>query len=146
VPVSFHSEQTDYSFSSPEIAQEWIHKLILQEKKRPGEINIIFTSNEYLLEINNKYLNHNYFTDVITFDYSESEVISGDVFISVDQVRLNADEYTVTFKQELFRVIIHGILHLLGYNDKTAEERENMRKQENDSLGKLAFDIDGEDL
>ena len=94
----------------------------------------MFTSNEQLKLINQEYLNHNYFTDVITFDYTSENVVSGDIFISVDQVKLNAEMYAVSFQEELRRVLIHGVLHLMGYNDASVEEKELMREKENDAL------------
>lgn len=144
MPVFFHSEKTNFSLSKPVVVEEWLYDRISKEKKKQGDINIIFTCNEYLLEINNKYLNHNYFTDVITFDYSKSDVISGDVFISIEQVALNAEEYGETFNRELLRVIIHGVLHLLGYDDKTVTQKNRMREKEDEALKSSVICEDGE--
>ena len=96
-----------------------------------GEINYIFCSDPYLLEINKQYLGHDYFTDILTFDYSQKPVVSGDLFISIDTVRENAEYYGATFEEELHRVIVHGLLHLIGYDDHTPEEQKTMREKEN---------------
>ncbi len=107
-----------------------IEKICFQEKKIPGNINFIFCNNRHILLINQKYLNHNYPTDVITFNYNNNNVISGDVFIGLSVIKKNAKKYHVSFKNELYRIIIHSILHLVGYNDKSANELKIMRKKE----------------
>ena len=114
--------------------EENIEKLAASENRIPGDINYILCSDPYLLDINRQYLNHDYYTDVITFDYSEDNIISGDIFISVDTVADNAKEYNVTFEKELERVMIHGVLHLVGYNDKSDDEVVVMRAKENQYL------------
>lgn len=116
---------------------DWISQTIINEGKTVGEINIIFCNDEYLLKINQEHLTHDYYTDIITFDYSENTIISGDLFISKDRVEENAEEYKVSFENELNRVIIHGILHLIGYNDKSESEIKEMRTKENYYLDKL---------
>jgi rRNA maturation RNase YbeY len=98
---------------------------------------LIFCSDEYLLDVNKKYLNHDYYTDIITFDYVEDKIISGDIFISSDRVRENANQFNVSFEMELFRIIIHGILHLLGYKDKTKKDKSLMTEKENFYLSRL---------
>lgn len=108
-----------------------IKKIILSETKEVGDIVCLFCDDNYLLNINIKYLNHDYFTDVITFDYCEKDIISGDILISLERVVENAKKYNVSFLAEFYRVVIHGLLHLLGYNDKTKSEKELMRKKEN---------------
>jgi rRNA maturation RNase YbeY len=110
--------------------------LVSEEVKILGDISIIFVSDEYLLEMNQSYLNHDYYTDIITFDYCKGNVISGDLFISVDRVRENADTFNVAFLFELHRVMIHGVLHLCGYKDKSIEEEKQMRILENKYLNK----------
>lgn len=109
---------------------QWIKKCINKNKKEVGDISYIFCSDEYLLKINQDYLNHDYYTDIITFDYCEKDIISGDIFISIDRIKDNADRLDITFKNELDRVIIHGIIHLLGQKDKTEEEAKEMRIKE----------------
>ena len=108
--------------------------LLNQEAKILGDISIIFVSDSYLLEMNQKYLNHDYYTDIITFDYCEMNIVSGDLFISVDRVQDNAETFNVDVLTELHRVMIHGVLHLCGYKDKTKEEERNMRELENKYL------------
>lgn len=133
----FHSEETSFTLSQQPIIKKWVTAIIEQHDCNEGEVNFIFTSNNYLLEINKQYLKHNYFTDVITFNYNEGCSISGDIFISIDQVNLNAKALNLPMEVELMRVLIHGILHLLGHNDKTAEQTGDMRQAENDALKKL---------
>jgi len=108
--------------------------LLNKEAKTLGEISIIFVSDSYLLEMNQKYLNHDYYTDIITFDYCEMNIVSGDLFISVDRVQENADTFNVDVLTEIHRVIIHGVLHLCGYKDKTEEEERLMLELENKYL------------
>ena len=115
----------------------WIQDTIEKENKNLGEINIIFCSDEHLLKMNVEHLNHNFYTDIITFDYCEEKIISGDLFISKNRVEENAKKFEVSFSNEINRVIIHGVLHLLGYNDKTDEEKKQMRNKENFYLDKL---------
>lgn len=110
--------------------QKLIGSLIQKEEKIFGNISVIFCSDEYLLKINEQYLGHNYYTDIVTFDYVEKSVISGDLFISVDRVAENAEKYGNSFIEELHRVLIHGVLHLVGYKDKTTEEQSLMRDKE----------------
>jgi len=112
----------------------WIKQIAANYQKRVGEVSIIFCSDAKILELNDKYLSHDYYTDIMTFDYSQTEVISGDIFISTDTVRSNADKYKTDFFNELSRVIIHGILHLCGLKDKTSLQRRKMKKAENEAL------------
>lgn len=109
---------------------KWIKETILSEGKRVGDISFIFCSDNYLLEVNKTYLDHDYFTDIITFDYVEGSVINGDIFISVDRVLDNSVEFTTTFEDELNRILIHGILHLLGYKDKSKKDKLLMTEKE----------------
>lgn len=131
--ISFNYELS-FQLENEETYSQWIQNVILSENKTIGEINYIFCDDEYLLDINQKHLNHDFYTDVISFDYSEANIISGDVFISVDRVKENADEYNVPFNEELKRVIIHGILHYCGYKDKSSQEAVNMRNKEDEKL------------
>lgn len=112
----------------------WIKAVAASYGKKVGEIAYIFVNDEKILEVNCQYLQHDYYTDIITFDYCEGDVISGDLFISLDTVRTNAEQVGATYEQELHRVIIHGILHLCGINDKGPGEREIMEAAENKAL------------
>tara|TARA_Y100001933_G_C18662451_1_gene423352 strand:- start:68 stop:481 length:414 start_codon:yes stop_codon:yes gene_type:complete len=129
LPVYFHKEQIDLKINEESISS-WIDISIKKLKFEAGDISVIFCSDDYLKQININYLNHDYYTDIITFDYSDKNIISGDLFISIDRVRENADINNENFNREICRVIIHGILHLCGYNDKTSKEKEKMRKLE----------------
>jgi len=128
--ISFCYQDTDKRIHLTAKSKKLIHTIISVEKKKLGEITVIFTSNQSILNINKSYLKHNYFTDVITFDSSVKQVISGDIFISIDQVASNAKKYGVKVSIELARVLIHGVLHLIGYLDKSDKEREIMRSRE----------------
>lgn len=112
----------------------WIKAVAAQYGKRVGDVAYIFCDDERILEVNREYLQHDYYTDIITFDYSEDDVISGDLFISLDTVRTNAEQFAQDYERELYRVIIHGILHLCGINDKGPGEREVMEAAENRAL------------
>ncbi len=129
MPIYFHKEQIDLKINEESISS-WIDISIKKLKFEAGDISVIFCSDDYLKQININYLNHDYYTDIITFDYSDKNIISGDLFISIDRVRENADINNENFNREICRVIIHGILHLCGYNDKTSKEKEKMRKLE----------------
>lgn len=126
--------QTNCSLKKRTILKQWIKAIVENNKKEVGEISYIFCSDEQLLEINKEFLNHDYYTDIITFDYSETDVVSGDLFISIERIQDNAKTLKTSYQEELHRVIIHGVLHLLGYKDKTEEESENMRKLEDECL------------
>ena len=115
----------------------WIKAVAASYGKKVGEIAYIFVNDEKILEVNREYLQHYYYTDIITFDYCEDDIISGDLFISLDTVRTNAEQVGATYEQELYRVIIHGILHLCGINDKGPGEREIMEAAENRALAML---------
>ncbi len=117
-----------------ELLKKWIHKTIENENGLVGEINIINCSDDYLLEINKKHLDHHYYTDVITFDYVVGDIISGDIFVSEDRIVENAQSFGVTSEQEFLRVVIHGVLHLCGYGDHTEEEQSRMSKKEDEYL------------
>lgn len=132
--ISFHSEIPGFQIKQKKRLREWIRQQILLHEKDPDAIALIFISNEEIRKINRSYLNHNYYTDVITFEYGEGNRISGDIFISMEQVKYNAREYGVSIDEELRRVMIHGVLHLLGYHDNSEEERVHMRKLEEEAL------------
>lgn len=131
--ILFHYE-TDFLLENEDTYQSWIETVILSEQKMVGEINYIFCDDDYLHEINVKYLNHNTLTDIISFDYSEFDTISGDIFISIDRVRENAQNFSIDFHQELLRVMAHGILHYCGYKDKSQKEVSIMREKENEKI------------
>lgn len=128
--ILFHSE-TNFTLADKETYSSWLSNAISEMQKEVGNINYIFCDDAYLLKINRKYLQHDTFTDIISFDYSENNTIAGDIFISIDRVKENAKEFDVSFLEELKRVLIHGVLHFAGYNDKTKVEKDTMRKQEN---------------
>lgn len=129
--VSYFNEQIEFAFKEKVKTRAWLKIVAESEIRRIGDINIIFCSDNYILDINQKYLGHDYFTDIITFDYCEGDRLSGDLFISIDSVRENALEYGTEFKDELNRVIVHGVLHLIGYDDHTEEDIAQMRAKEN---------------
>ncbi len=136
--IQFFSENIGYTLRNKTKVREWIDAAIQSENKIPGEINIIFCDNEFLYDLNIKYLHHDTFTDIITFNNAETpDLIQGDIFISIDQVRENAKQYGVSFVNELNRVIIHGIMHLCGYNDKRDDEIKEMREKEDYYLSLL---------
>ena len=129
--IYFHSEEIDFVLLKQQKVINWITKTILLEHSFLKEINFIFCSDDYLLKVNREYLSHDYYTDVITFDYSEKNNIAGDIFISIDRVEENAKYYKKTKYHELLRIIIHGVLHLLSYKDKTEIEKTEMTNKEN---------------
>ena len=133
--IIFSVEEISFNLKEKNKIKRWIKNIIENEGKKLGEISYIFCSDEYLLDINQKYLEHNTYTDIITFDYTEnSNIISGDIFVSIDRVKENSIKFKVTFEEELRRVLIHGILHLLGYPDKKPSEEKKMREKENEAL------------
>ncbi len=127
--IFFHSE-CEFELQNTQERGEWIENTIAQENKEAGVLNYIFCSDEYLLEKNQEFLDHDTYTDIITFDYCIGDVVNGDIFISVDRVKENSDTFNVGFNDELDRVLIHGALHLIGYQDKTKEEQKQMRSKE----------------
>ena len=129
--ISYYFEDTDFVFRERNLNGRWLRMVAESEVRRLGNVSIIFCSDNYILDVNQGYLGHDYFTDIITFDYCEGDRLSGDLFISVDSVRENALEYGTEFKDELNRVIVHGILHLIGYDDHTEDEVKTMREKEN---------------
>lgn len=132
--INFYFEEIEeFQLDLPK-SKKWIKNTISKEGSQPGDISFIFCSDDYLLEINRQYLDHDYYTDIITFDYVQGDLISGDIFISVDRVRENAATFGVSFLNELNRIVIHGVLHLLGYKDKEPEEKELMTTKEDTYL------------
>ncbi len=128
--ITFNTEDINYNLPEKRKIKKWITDTILREMKVVGSVNFIFVSDEFLYRLNKQYLTHDNLTDVITFDYTENKSVSGDIYISVPRVRENAATFAVLFIDELHRVMIHGILHLLGYKDKTREAKCIMRGKE----------------
>lgn len=135
--IQYYSEDIDFPSINKLIITQWVNEVICHYKHKGGNINFIFCTDNYLLDINKQFLNHDYYTDIITFNYSTSKQISGDLFISLDTVLSNSKKFKSSFTTELHRVMIHGVLHLLGFNDKTKEEEIIMRKTENFCLRRL---------
>ena len=129
--VRYFTEDIKFEFKEKLSNNKWLRLVASSEIRKLGDINIIFCSDNYILDVNMKYLQHDYFTDIITFDYCEGDVLSGDLFISIDSVRENASFYGTEFPDELRRVIVHGILHLIGYDDHKEEDIKVMREKEN---------------
>lgn len=125
---------SDFQIIKEELYSKWLLKVIKSEDKIAGEIAYIFCDDSYLLNINQEYLNHDTFTDIITFDYTEGNTIAGDIFVSIERVRENAIMFDVSFDEELRRVISHGILHLSGYGDKKEDEVKIMRAKEEEKM------------
>lgn len=139
--VNFFTESLSFKIKNPVKIKNWIKNSISDYNKIVGDINFIFTSDLELQKINVQYLNKDYFTDIITFNYCNKNIISGDIYISIDRVKNNAEKYKQEFNQELRRIIIHGILHLIGFNDKTKKEKELMTKEEDKLLKKYVRKI-----
>lgn len=128
--IRYFTEDIKFEFKDKLSNNRWLRLVASSEVKKLGDINIIFCSDNYILDVNMKYLQHDYFTDIITFDYCEGNVLNGDLFISVDSVSENASYYGTEFPDELKRVMVHGILHLIGYNDHSEEDIKVMRSKE----------------
>lgn len=131
--ISYNYE-TDFLISNEEEYTSWIGNVIESEGKDLGELSYIFCDDEYLLEINQQYLDHDTLTDIISFDYTEGNVVSGDIFISIERVQDNANDFNVSFEDELKRVIIHGVLHYCGYKDKSESDELLMRSKEEEKI------------
>ena len=132
--ISFQNQSISFKLKDKTKLKLWIKSIVNKEKHTLGALNYIFCSDDELLEINVKHLNHNTFTDIITFDYTEAKKIGSDIFISIDRVIENSKKFDTSFENELHRVMIHGVLHLCGYKDKTKSDAELMRKKENWAL------------
>jgi len=131
--ISFNYEN-DFELSNEEQFSNWISRVIASEEKREGEISYIFCDDDYLLNLNEQYLNHDTLTDIISFDYSMGNEIHGDIFISTERVKDNANDFKVFFEEELKRVMVHGVLHYCGYKDKTEEDEALMRSKEDEKI------------
>lgn len=139
--ISLFSESTDFKYQNQSSLNLWIEETIQEEANSFRYVNIIFCSDEFLLEMNKEHLNHDYYTDIITFQYDQKP-IEGELFISIDRVKDNSVTHAVSFEQELDRVIIHGVLHLIGYGDKTEEEKIVMRSKEDYYLSRRNKETD----
>ena len=137
--VTFHAEGVDFPAIDKKKVADWIRSVAKEYGKKTGEIAYLFCNDNKILAVNQQFLGHDYYTDIITFDYSEEDCLSGDIFVSIDTVRSNADLYRVSYQEELHRVVIHGILHLCGMKDESEQEKEEMREAENRALEKLTF-------
>jgi probable rRNA maturation factor len=129
--ISFNYE-AEFELGNEEAISKWISAIILSENKKEGDINYIFCDDEYLLNLNQQYLNHDTLTDIISFDYCVGNELHGDIFVSIERVRENAVEFGVTFAAELLRVLAHGILHYAGYKDKSDQDEKIMRQKEDE--------------
>lgn len=136
--IQYIAEEVELPALPVEKINRWIKETASEYGKKTGEIVYIFCTDKRVLEVNKQYLQHDFYTDIITFDYTEGDVISGDIFISLETVRSNAEEFNVSFDEELKRILIHGILHLCGQDDKTPELRVEMTRKENTALEKYA--------
>lgn len=134
MPISFNNQSIPFKLKNKAKLKLWIKSVVELEKHTLGTVNFVFCDDSELLEINLKHLNHNTFTDIITFDYTEGLKINSDIFISINRVEENAKKFKVSFEEELHRVMIHGVLHLCGYKDKSKSDTELMRKKENWAL------------
>lgn len=137
MPVFFHNEDVDFPIQQKNKKKRWLKDVIEHLNFKLGNISVIFCSDDYLLSLNKKHLNHNYYTDVITFNYCSNKTISGDIFVSVDRVRAFSIDTNTSFLSEINRVIVHGVLHLCGFDDKKPDEILRMRKLEDLYLTKL---------
>jgi rRNA maturation RNase YbeY len=129
--IHFFNEDVDFKVSHPRKTKAWLKSIVIAESYELNQLNYIFCSDEYLLTVNQQYLNHDFYTDIITFDNSEGEgIVEGDIFVSIDRVRENAQELNKSFEEELLRVLAHGVLHLVGYDDLEDEQELEMRSKE----------------
>ncbi|MEI8085168.1 MAG: rRNA maturation RNase YbeY [Paludibacter sp.] len=135
--IQYIAEEIELPTLEKRNISRWIKETAAEYGKKVGEIAYIFCSDARILEVNKQFLNHDYYTDIITFDYTESNIISGDIFISVDTVKSNAEEFGVTFQAEIQRIMIHGILHLCGQDDKTPDLRLEMTRKEDLAINRL---------
>ena len=137
MPITYQTEDISLPKIKKRETNIWIKEVAHLHQKQVDEIAYIFCSDEKILEINSQYLQHEYYTDIITFDYSEGDSISGDLFISLDTVKSNSEKFNTDYMEELHRVIIHGVLHLCGFKDKSPKEEKEMREKENEALNLL---------
>ena len=139
--ITYLAQQTELPIFNQLAVNEWIKQVARNHNRVVGPLTYIFCSDDRIIEVNRQFLNHDYFTDIITFDYSSHKRISGDMFISMDTVKSNAELFQRAYNEELMRVVIHGVLHLCGINDKGPGEREIMEAHENDALATLPNNV-----
>lgn len=132
--VNIFFEDTEILDLDPEFFVSWLSEVVSRETLELGELNLIFCSDSYLLKINQDHLKHDYYTDIITFDYRVGNYVSGDLFISVDMLKFNSNNEGVSFFNELYRVVVHGVLHICGYGDKSDDDKKVMTNKENEAL------------
>ena len=132
--ITYHKEEVDFELPDEEKLSEWLESVGAGDDKVINQLTYVFCSDEYLLNINKEYLNHDYYTDIITFPYKQGKEIESDIFISIDRVMENATQFEASFEEELLRVMAHGLLHLMGYGDKTDDEKKVMRSKENQAV------------
>jgi rRNA maturation RNase YbeY len=135
--ITFHNQLKKFKLKNPTKIKTWIKKIIVSEKKICGNLSFVFMSDEELLKINRQFLNHDTYTDIITFDYTEEKKINGEIMISVERVEENSQKLNTKFEEELQRVMIHGVLHLCGYKDKSKSDKKLMRGKEDAALKKI---------
>jgi rRNA maturation RNase YbeY len=138
MPITFQVEKIKFNLKKKITIKLWIAKVLQLEKKQVGQINFLFTNDEEILKKNIQFLKHNTYTDIITFNYCKDKIINGDIIISIDRVKENAEKFKSDFEEELKRVLIHGVLHLCGYNDKKTADTDLMRKKENWALKQIS--------
>ncbi len=138
MPITFQVEKIKFNLKKKITIKLWIAMVLRLEKKQVGQINFLFTNDEEILKKNIQFLQHNTYTDIITFNYCKDKIINGDIIISIDRVKENAEKFKSDFEEELKRVLIHGVLHLCGYNDKKTADTELMRKKENWALKQIS--------
>ena len=132
--IHYYNEDSEFLPKKRTYLTDWIKSVIHDQGKKLGELNFIFCSDAHLITINRQYLQHDDYTDIITFDYCEAKKVIGDIFISVDRIKENAEKFKVSFDTELHRVMVHGVLHLCGYKDKSPEDKKKMTQMEDQSL------------
>lgn len=132
--IKFYYDEVKFRIKESARTKKFIEKVIRNEKLIPGDLNFIFTNDMFLREINREFMNHDYFTDVIAFNYNVFKKINGEIYISVGRIKQNALNYNVSFKEEIIRVMLHGVLHLCGYEDDIIEKKDQMSRKENDLL------------
>lgn len=137
--ISFFYEETNFILPKTKNIKAWLKSIILNDSFQLEQINFIFCSDDYLHSLNLQYLEHDTYTDIITFDYSVEDALEGDIYISVDRVNENAQALGVDFNEEIYRVMVHGILHMMGFKDKSQEEKKQMRQKEDSCLSLLSI-------